>query len=398
MHIDEFLFVLAVTLVAAKLFGEVAEKLGQPAVVGELLAGVVLGGSVLGVVDPRSETIHLLAEVGVIILLFEIGLETQLKRLIAVGPAAAIVALVGVILPFAAGYFVALAFGLGMLSALLMGAALTATSVGITARVLSDLGRLDDPEGQIVLGAAVLDDVLGLIILGIVGTLVTGARISAGSVAWSTVSAFGFLFLTVFLGSFLIPPLFTLLERIGKEHTLAIMGFVLALVLALLADRAGSALIIGAFAAGLVLAPTKQAHAIEQGVVRIGGVFVPIFFVAVGAAVDIRAFMDPSVLLLGVCLTVVAVVGKILAGYAPFWLRVKKLVIGVAMVPRGEVGLIFAQMGLTTGVLTTNDFSAVMMMVLVTTFAAPIALKALLPPGTGARDADIGIADLTSDA
>jgi Kef-type K+ transport system membrane component KefB len=200
------------------------------------------------------------------------------------------------------------------------------------------------------------------------------------------------------IGNFLVPPLFALLERIGKDHTLAIMGFVLALILALLADRAGSALIIGAFAAGLVLAPTRQAPAIEKGIVRIGGIFVPIFFVAVGAAVDIRAFLEPSVLMLGISLTAVAVIGKIVAGYAPYWLSVKKLVIGVAMVPRGEVGLIFAQMGLTTGVLSTSNFSALMMMVLLTTFAAPIALKALLPPGSGSRDAAIGISELTSDA
>jgi Kef-type K+ transport system membrane component KefB len=398
MHVGEFLFQLAILLTAAKLLGEVAERLGQPAVLGELLGGVLLGGSLLGIIDPADEIIHLLAELGVLILLFEIGLETNIRKLLAVGPAAIAVAVVGVVLPFALGTGLAIAFGLDTLPAVVAGAALTATSVGITARVLGDLGRLNDPEGQIVLGAAVIDDVLGLIILTIVSGIAAGGSVTLGLITKTTVVAFGFLAVSILLGSLLVPRLFKLLARVTRDQTIAIMALVLAFILALLAERAGSALIIGAFAAGLVLAPTPQAHAIQDGVVRLGHFFVPIFFVSVGAAVDVRAFADTGVALFGVALTLVAVAGKVAAGYAPWWFKGRKLVIGAAMVPRGEVGLIFAQTGLTAGVLTAGNFSAVMLMVMATTFVAPIALKKLLTDDVGDLDRrGGGVADLTTE-
>src|SRR5690606_2609451 len=210
MSVPEFLFLLIAILVAAKLLGELAEKIGQPAVLGELLAGVLLGSSVLGVLDPETEIIHLLAEVGVILLLFQIGLETNLPRLLKVGPAAAAVASVGVLLPFVGGYFVAVALGLETLPAIVSAAALTATSVGITARVLSDLGRLQEPESQIVLGAAVLDDIIGLIILAVVSQLLdpTGPDLTVARIGMITLIAFGFVVGVVVIGGFIIPPIF----------------------------------------------------------------------------------------------------------------------------------------------------------------------------------------------
>lgn len=388
LSVPHFLWILIATLVAAKLLGELAEKIGQPAVLGELLAGVLLGSSVLGIVDPTQNTIHLLAEIGVVILLFQIGLETELGKLIQVGAASTLTAVVGVAVPFAGGYLVAHWFGLGMMTAIVAGAALTATSVGITARVLSDLGRLQEPESQIVLGAAVIDDVIGLIILGVVSGMVAGADVTVGSIGRITALAFGFIVAVLVIGRFLVPPLFRLLARVGKPETLATMGLALAFVVAYLADLAGSALIIGAFTAGLVLAPTPFAHTVEEGVARLGHFFVPIFFVAVGAAVDVRTFADPHVLMVGSALILTAVAGKFVAGYAPFWMKdIRKSVIGVGMVPRGEVGLIFAQMGLTSGVLDRGIFSALTLMVMVTTFMAPPLLKALFPqkgePGEG---------------
>jgi Kef-type K+ transport system membrane component KefB len=397
MTVTAFLTTLAAILVAAKLFGELAERIGQPAVLGELVGGVIVGGSVLGLVDPHVESVHLLAEIGVIILLFEIGLETDLMKLFAVGPAAAMVALVGVALPFAAGYWVALAFGLGTLPAIVAGAALTATSVGITARVLSDLGRLGDPEGQIVLGAAVIDDVLGLIILAVVADLTQGEFGGLSAIVRTTVVAFGFLAGALLLGQLVVPRLFRLISRHGKEPTVAAMGLVFAFIMAILADLVGSASIIGAFAAGLVLASTEQAPAIEKGVLGLGHFFVPIFFVAVGAAVDLQVFGSRDVLLFGGALTLVAVLGKVAAGYAPFWFTGRKLVIGVGMVPRGEVGLIFAQTGLTAGVLDAGRFGALMLMVIVTTFVAPPTLKALLKPAAGAEAEESAVADLTTE-
>jgi Kef-type K+ transport system membrane component KefB len=398
VSVAQFLLLLAVILVAAKILGELAERIGQPAVVGELLAGVILGPSVIGFVDPTLPSLHLIAEIGIVLLLFGIGLETDLKRLLNVGGAAFAVAVVGVALPFALGYFVSRALGLELLPAIVAGAALTATSVGITARVLSDLGRLQSVEGQIVLGAAIIDDVIGLVILAVVSDLVAGNAPSVLGVFKTTAIAFGFLAAAVIVGRFAIPPVFVLIGRTGKEHTLASMALALAFLLAVLASNVGSALIVGAFAAGLVLSPTEHVHAIERGIVRLANVFVPVFFVAVGAAVDVRTLGSRDVLMVGLALTVVAIAGKFAAGYAPVWLRANKTLIGVGMIPRGEVGLIFAQTGLTAGVLNGGDYSALMLMVLITTFIAPPMLRALVSRA-GASDQDPGaVVEMTTEA
>lgn len=402
ISVEQFLLLLAVVLVAAKVLGELAERIGQPAVVGELLAGVLLGPSVLGFVDPTLPALHLFAEIGVVLLLFGIGLETDLKRLLSVGGAAATVAVVGVALPFAFGYGVAHALGLDVLPAIVAGAALTATSVGITARVFSDLDALQSVEGQVVLGAAVIDDVIGLIILAVVTDLVAGHEPSALGVLRTTGIAFGFIIVALAAGRFLIPPVFRLIARTGKEQTIASMALALAFLLAVLASEVGSALIIGAFAAGLVLAPTEHVHAVERGISRLSNVFVPIFFVAVGAAVDVRTFGSREVLGIGLALTAVAILGKFAAGFAPVWIRARKTLIGVGMIPRGEVGLIFAQTGLAAGVLDAGTFSALMLMVLVTTFIAPPLLRQLVPRpahDAGALQPDAGaVGEMTTEA
>ncbi len=399
VSVPDFLLMVVVILVSAKIFGELAERVGQPSVLGELLAGVVIGGSVLGIVDPQNQIVHLLAEVGVIILLFEIGLETDLRQLLKVGGSSGMVALVGVVLPFVLGYLVATALGMEQMPAIVAGAALTATSVGITARVLSDLGRLQEPESQIILGAAVIDDVIGLIILGVVSGIVAGQEVTFGSVALIALVAFGFIIGVLVLGRIVVPPAFALLERLGRRETVTTMALALAFLVAYLADAVGSALIIGAFTAGLLLQPTPQAGAIEEGTVRLGHFFVPIFFVSVGASVDVTTFADMSVLLVGFGLIAAAVIGKFVAGYAPVWFKGKKSVIGVGMIPRGEVGLIFSQLGLTSGVLDVGEFSALTLMVMVTTFLAPPLLKALFPPKPGAEPLPpSGVADLTTEA
>ena len=402
ISVERFLLLLAVILVSAKVLGELAERIGQPAVIGELLAGVLLGPSVVGFVDPTLPALHLIAEIGVVLLLFGIGLETDLERLLSVGTAAFTVAVVGVLLPFLFGYGVSRALGLAVLPAIVSGAALTATSVGITARVFSDLGELKSPEGQIVLGAAVIDDVIGLVILAIVSDLVAGSAPSVMGVARATAVAFGFLAAAVLIGRLIVPWLFRLIARTGKEHTLATMALALAFVLAVLASQLGSALIVGAFAAGLVLAPTEHAHSIERGIIRLANVFVPIFFVAVGAAVDVRTFGSRDVVTIGVALTAVAIVGKFAAGWAPVWMRARKTVIGVGMVPRGEVGLIFAQTGLAAGVLNAGEYSALMLMVLVTTFMAPPLLRRLLTKTAAkaghAQSDESAVSEMTTEA
>jgi len=405
LEVPQFLGLLAVMLGAAKLFGALAQRVGQPAVLGELVAGVVLGISVAGLVNPNNEVLHLLADLGVVILLFEIGLETDLRKLLQVGGVAAVVAGVGVVLPFALGYAVCRALSLGNLVATVAGATLTATSIGITARVLSDLGRLQEPESQIVLGAAVMDDVIGLVILAVISGVMQGQEFTALGVAKMTGIAFGFLIGTLLLGWYLVPPLVRLASRLDLPGTPTILAVMLAFGLAWLASVVESALIIGAFAAGLLLRETPQAHDMEKGVAHLGHFFVPLFFVTVGAAVDVRVLnpfdaANRQTLLIGGLLIVAAVVGKVLAGYAPFWFRGKKHVIGVGMIPRGEVGLIFAQMGLAAGAFDPGLFSAVTLMVMVTTFMAPPLLKLLVPPGPIGQKPDKpeGIEDLVTEA
>ncbi|HEY1378324.1 MAG TPA: cation:proton antiporter, partial [Gemmataceae bacterium] len=385
-----FLGLLVVMLGGAKLGAVLARRVGQPAVLGELLAGVVLGTSVLGVVDPNEETVHLLAELGVILLLFEIGLETDLRKLLRVGGASAAVAVVGVALPFSFGYGACRLLGVGGTAAVVAGAALTATSVGITARVLADLGRLHDPEAQVVLGAAVIDDVIGLVILAVVSGVAAGEEVTAGGVLRVAGVAVGFLVAALVVGRWVVPPLVRRADRPGRPRALAAVALLIALGMAWAAAKAGSAPIVGAFAAGLLIAGTEPSHRVQQGMVALGQFFVPLFFVTVGAAVDVRVF-DPTnpangrTLVVFTVLTAVAVATKFAAGYAPVWFRGRKAVIGVGMVPRGEVGLIFAQMGLAAGVFDAGQFSAMTAVVMATTFLAPPLLKALLSRPAGVR-------------
>lgn len=404
MHdLPHLLSVLVAIIVATKLLGEAAQRIGQPAVLGELVAGVVLGVSVLGILDPADPVISALSEIGVIVLLFEIGLHTDLESLLEVGKSALVVGLVGVAVPFALGYLVANLIGLPVVPSIVCGAALTATSIGISARVLSDLGQLDTPEGQVVLGAAVLDDVVGLIILAVVSGVAAGASVSIAGVGVNIAVSVGFIVAALLLGGLLAPPLFRIIARLETSGALGLLALGFAFLLAWLAAEAKSAPIIGAFAAGLVLHRTPQRHDIEKKVTTLGHFFVPIFFAAVGAAVDLRTLLDAQVALIGGALIAVALLGKFVAGYAPWWFKGNKAMIGVAMIPRGEVGLIFAQMGLSTGALDVGLFSAIALMVMVSTFLPPPILSRMSsthPAVQNVRDqpGDGGIDDLVSGA
>ena len=387
LHTAEFLLALIAIFVAAKLFGEIAERLGQPAVLGEIIGGIVVGVSGLRLVDPQDPTIHLLAELGVILLLFLIGLETNLGRLVSVGGPATMVAVVGVALPFLGGFALARYLGLPSMVAVFLGASLTATSVGITARVLSDLGHLNDQESQIILGAAVVDDIIGIILLTLLGTLAGGGELSVGSVSWIVVLAFGFVFLAIVIGSYLAPLLIRAIERINMARGLFFASIVFAFALAYLADVVGSAVIIGSFAAGLVLARTNKAREIEHQVHDVASFFIPIFFVLVGAAINVRALnpFDPATrqfLVIGLALTAVGVLGKVAAGWAAWGKGLRRVVVGVGMVPRGEVGLIFAQIGLSTGLLSAGLYTAVAVMVMLTTLITLPILRRLLEQRT----------------
>lgn len=369
--VTSLLAALVAIFVATKLLGELAQRLGQPAVLGELLAGVLLGRSLLGIVDPSNEVLAVLGQIGVIVLLFETGLHTELRSLLSVGTVATVVALAGVVIPFALGMGSAIAFGLDRVPALVAGAALCATSVGISARVLSDLGRLESEEGRVVLAAAVLDDIVGLVILAVVADVVTGTSVGVGHVARISLVALLFFAGAVVIGMRVAPPAFRVIERIRMAGALGVLGLAFAFALAVLAKLVGSALIIGAFAAGLVLFVVPQKQEIQRSTTTIGHFFVPIFFATVGAAVDLRALANPRSLGIGVALIVCGIIGKVAAGYVPWWFRGRKLLVGTAMVPRGEVGLIFAQLGLSTGAIDPGLFGAIMLMVLATTLVTP---------------------------
>ncbi|HEV8234573.1 MAG TPA: cation:proton antiporter [Gemmatimonadaceae bacterium] len=406
--VASLLTALVAIFVATKVLGELAQRLGQPAVLGELIAGVLLGGSVLGIVNPADPVLGAMAQIGVVVLLFETGLHTELRSLLIVGSVATTVGLAGVIIPFALGYASGLAFGLGHIPALVAAAALCATSVGISARVLADLGRLETAEGRVVLGAAVLDDIVGLVILAIIADVVSGAGVNYLHVLRTSVVAILFFAAAVFIGIRVAAPAFGVIERIKTAGALGVFGLAFAFALSVLAKLAGSALIIGAFAAGLVLFGIPQKQEIERSTTTIGHFFVPIFFATVGAAVDLRALTNARSLGIGLALIVCGVGGKILAGYVPRWFRGRKLLVGVAMVPRGEVGLIFAQMGLSTGAIDAGLFGAIMLMVLTTTLVTPPLLGRVaranttdmfrVAPAGEDRHGDGGIDDLVAGA
>lgn len=387
------LVVLAIMLAAGKFSGELFDRIGQPAVLGELLAGALLGGSALGIIptspeDPLYGVLHVLAEIGVIVLLFEIGLETDLKQLLRVGPGAASVAVVGVALPFAAGFL----YWVSPISvadfntvspsttAIFLGAALTATSVGITARVLTDLKIFRTTEARMILGAAVLDDVLGLVLLGLVATLAAGGSVGIFEVGRALGVALGFLAAAVGLGLLFAPRIFATIDRMRVRGVLLVSAFAFVLAVSALAQVAGSAMIIGAFAAGIILSGTNQFDAIESQMKPVADIFTPIFFLGIGAQLDLGLLNPLSsanwpVLLVGGVVTLIAALGKVAAGWAVPWRSFNRLAVGLGMMPRGEVGLIFANVGLSQGVLSRQLFGAIMIMVIATTFLAPPLLK-----------------------
>jgi Na+:H+ antiporter len=386
LDVGALFLAFAAALVGAKVFGELAERVGQPAVLGELAVGVILGPSVLGWV-PLSDAVLELAEIGVVLLLFEVGLETDIEELGRVGAPALAVAFAGMALPFAGGFAIARAVGHTTLTATFIGAALTATSIGITARVLSELHVLATREGQIILGAAVVDDVLGLVILAVVSKLAAGGRVEAATIVKSTGLALGFLVAALALGIPLGRRLIRIVELARVRGVLGAMSVAFALLVAWLATAAESAPIVGAFAAGAALARTNRRHDIDHALKPVVDIFAPVFFVYVGAEVDVR-LLDPTraenrpALLLGLLLTIVGFLGKFAAGFCA-WGNVRRPFIGAGMVPRGEVGLIFASVGLSTQALPEPAFVSLLVAVFLTTFAAPPLLK-LLRPGAPA--------------
>ena len=420
--VGENLLWLAIIILAARLFAPLAQKIGFPAVLGELLLGVVLGNlGLLGfhyfdtiAADP---IIRFMAELGVIILLLQIGLETRLGDLVSVGIRASAVGSIGIVIPFVLGAFIAgplLLPGMSFNAYLFLGATLAATSVGITGRVFRDLGKLRMPEAQVVLGAAVIDDVLGLVILAVVTNLVEAGTVSVGGVLFIIAKSVIFLGGSIALGRAIAPHLLRWASRLDNSHSMLFsLVLVVGLFMAWLAHTVGLAPIIGAFAAGLLFEPVflkefetpklvqdiepllsaavdaekmqkirtvlarHTSHQHEHMVEPIGYFFVPVFFVLTGMQVDLTALADPKVVAVALGITAAAVVGKLVAGFVA-GKGMNPWLVGWGMVPRGEVGLIFAMVGKQLGVMDEAMFSVIVIMVILTTLLTPPILTVLL--------------------
>jgi Kef-type K+ transport system membrane component KefB len=389
---------LAIILLAAKLGGHLASRIHQPAVLGELVAGVILGNlALLGFsgLDYMKEdaAIDMLSRIGVIVLLFEVGLESTVGQMLKVGLPSLLAATFGVAAPFALGWGV----GAVLLPEhsvyvhVFLGATLTATSVGITARVLQDLGRSQTREARVILGAAVIDDVQGLVILAVVSGIITaadqGGALSYAAIGFILVKAVLFLFGSLLVGVRLSPRLFSLASRLQTRGVLLAVGLSFCFVLSWLASVIGLAPIVGAFAAGLILEDlhyrdfvSRGEHTLEELIHPISSFLVPVFFVLMGMRTDLSSFAQPGVLGLAAALCAVAIIGKLACSLGVLGTGMDWLSVGLGMIPRGEVGLIFANIGLTLRVggepiVDSNVFAAVVVMVIVTTLVTPPLLQ-----------------------
>lgn len=392
------LLALACILVAAKLGGDIAMRLGQAAVLGELLAGLLLGNLDLAGVGSvewiaNDATVDIFARLGVVLLLFEVGLESTVAQMMRTGWVALLVAVLGVITPFALGYGVGvwLVPESGVYAHVFLGATLTATSVGITARVLKDLNQAQSPEARIILGAAVIDDVLGLVILavvtGVIGAASAGRELSTFEFARTLFSAFGFLVGSLVVGVWLSPRIFRFAYKLRSQGVLLALALSFCFALSYAANLIGLAPIVGAFAAGLILERvhykdyvTRGDKELEELVHPITSFLVPVFFVIMGMRTDLAAFAAPGVLVLAGALTAVAIIGKLSCALGVNGGIADRLTVGLGMIPRGEVGLIFANigLGLTIGdqpVVSAHEFSALVVMVILTTMVTPPLLK-----------------------
>lgn len=393
------LFFLVLILVSAKVAGHIAVLLGQPAVLGELLAGIILGnlhllgiGGFAGIASDPG--VDLLARIGVVVLLFQVGLESTIRDILRVGLTSLLVALLGIAAPFGLGWIAGawLLPGSGWHTHAFLGATLAATSVGITARVLQDLGQSRSREARIILGAAVVDDVLGLIILAsISGAIVAAASGAAAPGLWPqaliALKAAGFLLGSLLLGALITPKLFSSAARLKGSGVLIGVSLSFCFFLSWLSGVAGLAPIVGAFAAGLLLEPVhferfgeKGIHHLEEAVQPISEFLAPVFFVQMGTKVDLLAFRSPDALLLALALTVAAIVGKQACSLGVIEKGVDRWAVGFGMIPRGEVGLIFASIGAALvldgeRIIGPTTYTAVVIMVIATTLITPPLLK-----------------------
>lgn len=371
-HTADLLLTLFVIFAAAKVAAVIFEWLNQPAVVGEILAGVLIGPSVLRWVAP-TEASTALAEIGVILLLFVVGLEVKPAALFKVGKDATMVAVGGVILPFIAGYGVMTLWGTPTVESIFMGSAMVATSVGITARVLAGMGLLSLRTSQIILGAAVIDDILGLMVLSVASSIASPEGINYYDIGLTAGLSIAFTLFTIFLGARLVRRVTSSIDKLQTGEGLFIFGLVLCLGFSWLATGAGVAPIIGAFLAGMALAEVSEETDLHHQVGAVTEFLVPFFLVGIGMQLDLTVFADPSVVGLALLITALAVVTKLVGCGVPALPlgRRPAMQIGMGMVPRGEVGIIVAQVGISLGVLSPALYGVIVFMAVATTLVAP---------------------------
>ena len=380
------LLTLFVMMAAAKLLAEIFERLRQPAIVGEILAGILIGPGVLNWVAP-SEITNTLAEVGVMFLLFTVGLETKPVAIFQVGKLALIVAVLGVAAPFVAGYFLLQAWGGTVVQSLFIGTAMVATSVGITARVLAGMGLLEAPASRIILGAAVIDDILGLLILALVASAAAG-QIDYLEIGLTAALAIGFTIFVLLIGAPVVTRLAPRIEALRISQSLFVFSLLLCLGLSVAATYIGVAAIIGAFLAGMALADATEGnetlHKQMNGVTEF---LVPFFLVNIGMQLRLDVFREPAVLGLVLVVTLVAALTKLLGcgigAWSLGWRRAAQ--VGVGMIPRGEVGIVVAQIGLSLAVITDALFGVVLFMSVATTLVAPPFLRVLFASESAAQ-------------
>ncbi len=390
---------LIVILLAAKLGGDLFERVGQPAVLGELIIGMLIGNAhLIGITAFQSfgsnVTLEILAEIGVIILLFEVGLESTVREMRQVGGTSLVVAILGVVAPFALGWGVSILF-LPEESEYVhafIGATLCATSVGITARVLKDIGKTNSKEARIILGAAVIDDVMGLVILAIVAGIISAASSGAGAISalaiiWIIAKALLFILGAIVIGQWLLPHYFKLAFRVRGKGVFLSFALLVCFGLAYVAGKIGLAPIVGAFAAGLIYDRVnyqefeeREQHTMEELISPIAIFLVPIFFVRMGMLVDLTTFGEVGILGFAAVLTIAAIIGKQACSLGVWDKTTNRIAIGLGMIPRGEVGLIFAGIGAklmidSHPVISPSTYSAVVIMVIVTTLVTPPLLK-----------------------
>jgi Kef-type K+ transport system membrane component KefB len=399
-EVSEVLLGLIIILLAAKIGGDLVERFKQPAVLGELIFGIIIGNLSLVGIDmfepiKHSLSLEVLAEIGVIILLFQVGLESSLGEMMKVGVTSFMVATFGVITPFFLGYGVSAWFlpQESIYVHIFIGATLTATSVGITARVLQDMGKVQTSEAKIILGAAVIDDIMGLVILAVVMGIISaasgGAGLDALGVFWIVSKAVLFVAGAIFIGHLVAPKILIAGSKMHVKGVMLTIALMICFLLAFIADQIGLAPIVGAFAAGLILDEIhyepflkngREKHTVDELIVPIATFLVPVFFVRMGMMVELRTFGNMEILAFAAVMTLAAIVGKQACSLAIFTKGINRVAIGLGMIPRGEVGLIFAGIGAklylnNEAVISSGTFSAVVIMVIVTTLVTPPVLK-----------------------